>query len=109
MMPTTATRPDAATKRPARNDAVYLPYLANWRRWRLLSGAELAARVGTSAPTVWRAETMNGRVSLPMVRKLAAGLGISPDRLVYEDAPAAPNLAAIDRAMWGPFGRPRSR
>lgn len=66
---------------------VTVPYLAAWRRARLLTQKDLAERAGISRPTITRGEA-GGSISYVHVRALADALGVSPDALRYEDPEA---------------------
>ena len=59
--------------------------LREWRERRLLTQAELAAKVGVTAGTVNRIERGVHRPRLSTIRKLAEALGVTPDELVQWD------------------------
>ena len=63
-----------------------LPYLRAWRFHRMLSQMDLAERSGVSKPTIARAEA-GERISFANIHKLATGLGITAERLRYEEPP----------------------
>ena len=65
--------------------------LREWRRWRALSQAELAALAGVTKATVVALEKPNHRTPQPRtVRKLAAALGIEPHELYAEQEQEEP-------------------
>lgn len=82
---------------------VDLRNLRAWRLAKLISQEDLAARAGVAKTTIMRLEHQEKRqfANLVTVRKLAAGLDLSPEQLVYGEpsmssttADPKPNRAA---------------
>jgi transcriptional regulator with XRE-family HTH domain len=79
-----------AEKKPG----VQVPHLEQWRRYHLLTQAELAEKAGITRGTVVRAEA-GGYLHYSKVRAIAAALGIEPQQLLagppegYTEAGAA--------------------
>jgi len=73
---------------------VRLPHLAAWRRFSVMTQAELAEKVGVTRATINRAEG-GSHVSMENARQIASALGITPQQLLagppegYTEAGAA--------------------
>jgi transcriptional regulator with XRE-family HTH domain len=61
--------------------------LKEWRERRLLTQAELAARIGVSVGTINRIERGVHQPRLRTIRLVAAALDVPPDQLVVRDDP----------------------
>lgn len=60
---------------------VRLTHLSAWRRFNVLTQAELATKAGVARATVNRAEG-GGPISMENTRQIAAALGITPQQLL---------------------------
>jgi transcriptional regulator with XRE-family HTH domain len=69
---------------------VQLPQLRAWRLYKLMSMRALSEASGVSPNTINNVETQQGYARFETVGKLARGLGITPEALVYEQPPATP-------------------
>lgn len=71
-----------------RDRGIHPTYLRAWRRYRLMSGPELAERAGITRSAVSRLETKEGATAnVSTVAKLAKALGITREQLVREAPP----------------------
>jgi transcriptional regulator with XRE-family HTH domain len=70
---------------------VPLPYLRAWRQRAGLSRSALAQRAHIGESTIARIELAAGRANPLAVARLAAGLGISAERLVRDPASQMPH------------------
>ncbi len=68
-------------------------HIRAWREWGGLTQTELAGRLGVTQEAVSRWETEQRNVTALTQRKIAAALGITPDKLWIP-----PNLSAMHRA-----------
>jgi transcriptional regulator with XRE-family HTH domain len=71
---------------------IQLPNLRAWRMYKLMSTRALSAASGVSGNTINALENQNGRALFGTIGKLAQGLGITPQELVYEQPPKMPGL-----------------
>lgn len=69
---------------------VELPNLRAWRMYKLMSTRALAEAAHVSGATVNDLENQGGRALFATVGKLARGLGITPEQLVYQEPPMIP-------------------
>lgn len=60
-----------------------LPYLRAWRRKKFMSMRDLKVASGVSTNTITLLENERSEANPSTVGKLAKGLGITPDELVY--------------------------
>jgi transcriptional regulator with XRE-family HTH domain len=77
----TPERPEAPSERGVR-----LPYLRQWREYRLYSMEHLARESRSSVATLLRAEH-GGLVRFATVRKLARHLAVDPETLAHQAPP----------------------
>jgi transcriptional regulator with XRE-family HTH domain len=78
---------------------VQLPQLRAWRLYKLMSMRALSEASGVSTNTINNVETQQGYARFETVGKLAKGLGISPETLVYQQPPAMPGSGEEGRAV----------
>jgi transcriptional regulator with XRE-family HTH domain len=67
------------------NRGLPLPRLKAWRVRKLMTQVQLAHDAGVAIATLVRAERGDVTVSFATIRRIAAGLGISTDDLLYHD------------------------
>jgi hypothetical protein len=93
-------------------DSVTLAYLRNWRRRQLMTVRMLSEKLtelGTPVceSTLQRVERMDISTKLVTVHKIAEGLGITPEQLVYTDPGELPyKRITAKRAHKKPLEKP---
>jgi len=68
-----------------------LPYLRQWREYRLMTRGELAAAAGMSESTVVKLENQTQAARISTIAKLAAALKVTREQLVWEAPPERGN------------------
>lgn len=63
----------------------YLPHLASWRRYRVLSPTELAEKSGLSLSVLSRLEHQKGRAGAKTIDRLCEVLGVTREELLNQD------------------------
>lgn len=77
-------------KRERAPQGVMLPYLRDWRLYKLMSMRSLSDASGVSTNTINAIENQQSYARFHTLGKLARGLGLTPEELTYQQPPVVP-------------------